>query len=275
MSVDQNNHANGKFEDMTGWVMSEHGVPDSRLTILKRVENKVDKNGKKQAQWLCECNCKEHNTIISTTANIKRGHVKSCGCMAREVSRQLLTGNTYGHKNKKENLYDYSREYGVGYTTNNNKEFYFDWEDFDLIKEYTWFMNADGYIVTKDYSNGKHIKMHRLIMDANPGILIDHRAHARHDNRKEKLRNADANTNHFNHEIYRNNTSGVTGVSWDSESGKWRARLWAYDKMYHLGRFDKFEDAVAARKLAEEEYFGEFSYDNSMKEKNDELQQSS
>lgn len=277
MSVDQNNHANGRFEDITGWIMSEHGVPDSRLTVLKRAENKVYPSGKKTAQWLCQCSCPEHNLKIATTADLKAGNVLSCGCLSRERSRERLLGNDYGHKNKKENEYDYSREYGVGYATNNGHEFYFDWEDFDLIRPYTWLMNKDGYIVANDYNNGKrkHIKMHRLIMEANPGILIDHRKHKTYDNRKEKLRNSDINTNHFNHEIYKNNTSGVTGVNWDAESGKWRTRLWAYGKMYHLGRFNNFEDAVKARKEAEEKYFGEFSYDNSIKENRNELQQSS
>ena len=48
----------------------------------------------------------------------------------------------------------------------------------------------------------------------------------------------------------------------------------AYGKMYHLGRFEDFDDAVRARKEAEDKYFGKFSYDNSMKEENNnELQQ--
>ena len=34
-------------------------------------------------------------------------------------------------------------------------------------------------------------------------------------------------------------------------------------KQIHLGLFDKFEDAVKARKEAEDKYFGEWSYDNS------------
>ena len=33
---------------------------------------------------------------------------------------------------------------------------------------------------------------------------------------------------------------------------------------HYLGAFDIFEEAVAARKAAEEKYFGEYSYDNSM-----------
>ena len=29
-----------KLIDMTGWIMKEHGVPDSRLTVVERAENK-------------------------------------------------------------------------------------------------------------------------------------------------------------------------------------------------------------------------------------------
>ena len=31
----------GKFIDMTGWVMKEHGIPDSRLTVIKRTEDYI------------------------------------------------------------------------------------------------------------------------------------------------------------------------------------------------------------------------------------------
>ena len=37
-----------KAIDMTGWVMSEHGVPDSRLTVIKLVEPHITKSGHKQ-----------------------------------------------------------------------------------------------------------------------------------------------------------------------------------------------------------------------------------
>lgn len=29
----------GQRIDMTGWVMKEHGVPDSRLTVIRKVPN--------------------------------------------------------------------------------------------------------------------------------------------------------------------------------------------------------------------------------------------
>ena len=39
--------------DMTGWVMSEHGVSDSRLTVIRQDEDHISPNGKRYARWLC------------------------------------------------------------------------------------------------------------------------------------------------------------------------------------------------------------------------------
>ena len=36
-------------------------------------------------------------------------------------------------------------------------------------------------------------------------------------------------------------------------------------KAINLGYFDTFEEALKTRKLAEEKYFGTYSYDNSMR----------
>lgn len=52
-----------------------------------------------------------------------------------------------------------------------------------------------------------------------------------------------------------NNTSGVKGVSWNKEKEAWDAYINIHGKRIRLGRYSKFEDAVKARKRAEEEYF--------------------
>ena len=54
------------------------------------------------------------------------------------------------------------------------------------------------------------------------------------------------------------NTSGVRGVYYNEKTGKWRARLRFQRKIYNLGTFSRFEDAVDARKKAEESIYGEF-----------------
>ncbi len=52
-----------------------------------------------------------------------------------------------------------------------------------------------------------------------------------------------------------NNTSGVKGVSWNKEKEAWDAYINIHGKRIRLGRYARFEDAVKARKRAEEEYF--------------------
>ena len=83
------------------------------------------------------------------------------------------------------------------------------------------------------------------------------------------MRITTASQSMMNRGLSSNNTSGVTGVSWSKTMNKWRARINVNGKEINLGYFNKFEDAVKARKKAEEKYFGEFSYDNSMRDGGD------
>ena len=55
-----------------------------------------------------------------------------------------------------------------------------------------------------------------------------------------------------------NNTSGVPGVDWWASKGRWRATICFKGKRHYLGSYACFEDAVKARKRAEEELFVPF-----------------
>ena len=55
-----------------------------------------------------------------------------------------------------------------------------------------------------------------------------------------------------------NNTSGVTGVEWVPAANKWKAIIGFKGKRHYLGCYGNFEDAVQARKRAEEEMFEPF-----------------
>ena len=70
----------------------------------------------------------------------------------------------------------------------------------------------------------------------------------------------------MNSKLPNNNTSGIKGVCWNKNYQKWFAYIKINQKSINLGYFINFDDAVKARKEAEEKYFGEYSYDNSMKE---------
>ena len=55
-----------------------------------------------------------------------------------------------------------------------------------------------------------------------------------------------------------NNTSGVPGVDWLAKKQRWRATICFKGKRRYLGSYENFEDAVKARKRAEEELHDSF-----------------
>lgn len=56
----------------------------------------------------------------------------------------------------------------------------------------------------------------------------------------------------------KNNTSGFNGVSFQKRTGKWRAYINFKRKQYYLGSFTALDDAISARKAAEENIYGDF-----------------
>lgn len=55
--------------------------------------------------------------------------------------------------------------------------------------------------------------------------------------------------------LSKRNKTGVKGVRWDKSRLKWAASIYFKGQCYQLGRFDNIEDAIRARKLAEEKFF--------------------
>lgn len=56
----------------------------------------------------------------------------------------------------------------------------------------------------------------------------------------------------------KNNSSGITGVFYDSKSNEWVAQITFRRTNHNLGRFDSKEDAIKARLDAEKVYFGKY-----------------
>lgn len=234
------------------------GKKFGKLTVVKRDKDIIISN-KPCVRWLCKCDCGSEVVVLG--ASLKSGNTKSCGCLYRSEENRLEKSKRFRTKN----TYDLSGEYGIGYTTKGEK-FYFDLEDYDLIKDYHWFSDKDGYIKSDDKLNKqRNLLMHRLVMNCPSNMIIDHIKHNIKDNRKSELRIVTHSENNKNQCMKLNNTSGVTGVSFDKNTNKWNAYITVNYKRINVGYYKSFEDALRARKEAEEKYFGEYSYDNSMK----------
>ena len=52
----------------------------------------------------------------------------------------------------------------------------------------------------------------------------------------------------------KNNTSGCKGISWDDRRHKWLTYINVHSKRIFLGRFSSLDDAIDARREAEEKY---------------------
>lgn len=219
-------------------------------------------NKNKQIMYKCECQCKDKTIVYTSYSDLKSGRKNHCGCLTKQRASDAK---------RKYNTYDLSGEYGVGWTTNKNKEFYFDLEDYDKIKDYCWYEHKDlnedicGYIESKDIHSNKIVKMHRIVTGVTDSRLkVDHIKHRKYDNRKSQLRVATNQQNTMNRNKPKNNTSGVAGINWDKEKNKWRVRVYHEMKTIHYGYFDNFEEAVNVRNNAVEQLRGEWSYSNSM-----------
>lgn len=102
---------------------------------------------------------------------------------------------------------------------------------------------------------------HRIAWDIqNPndiltdGWEIDHINGVKHDNRAINLRKVKRTENQKNHPIRRNNTSGVTGVTFEKRTNKWDARIVVDGVSVFLGAFTTLAEAASARKAAEAGY---------------------
>lgn len=79
--------------------------------------------------------------------------------------------------------------------------------------------------------------------------------------RQSNLRVCTQEQNGKNRKKNKNNKSGVKGVFWNTyaPTPKWQAYIMVDYHHKSLGYYEKFEDAVEARKQAEIKYFGEYN----------------
>lgn len=128
-----------------------------------------------------------------------------------------------------------------------------DLEYVDLVKDYKWYLATRGYI-----TNNKVGKLHQFIMNPQDGLVIDHVNGDKLDNRESNLRTCTQQQNTMNRSTSSNNTSGHTGVCFDSRRNKWFAHIQINGKRKFLGYFKTKEEAAEVRRQAEIDYFGEY-----------------
>jgi hypothetical protein len=146
-------------------------------------------------------------------------------------------------------------------------------EDADLVTGFKWYpmKTKEGKIYAAGWKHvppGRFfVHLHRLIMNAQPGEIIDHADRDTLNCRRSNLRRATRQQNNWNTGSNRNqSTSKYKGVCLCRRSGRYIAQLRHNRVRIRIGYFDSEEDAARAYNAKATELFGEFAYLNSVPE---------
>lgn len=121
---------------------------------------------------------------------------------------------------------------------------------------------TNGYVKIKIKSRG--VCAHRLAWLIQTGSWpdgeIDHKNTNRSDNRWLNLREATHGQNQSNSGLFKNNVTGLKGVStYPARPGSYRARIRKDKREYSLGVYPSAEEAHAAYVAAAVKFHGEFA----------------
>jgi len=116
--------------------------------------------------------------------------------------------------------------------------------------------HSDGYVRIK--IKGKLYSAHRLawlyVENRWPEHQVDHENHIHDDNRWSNLLEATHQENQKNAPKRKDNTSGITGVSWRVRDGAWQSYIQVDGEQTNLMQSKDFFEACCARKSADNKY---------------------
>lgn len=106
--------------------------------------------------------------------------------------------------------------------------------------------------------NGEHtsVFLHRWVLGLeDPSICVDHVLQDTLDNCRWSLNVVTQAENAQNNRRSTRNRSGYPGVAWVERLQKWKAHIRVQYELIHLGYFETKEEAIAARRAAEQNLF--------------------
>lgn len=137
-----------------------------------------------------------------------------------------------------------------------------DSEDVPMLKEYHWCLSLKRdkfYLYNYRGPHGSRTIsiLHRLVMNAPSGLVVDHVNHDTLDNRKSNLRLCTTRENLWNTPAVntKNKTSGLRNISWNKNANKWAVAVMKNRKPIHIGYFADLEDAKIAAEQARKRHF--------------------
>ena len=208
------------------------GKKFGRLFVLcEDPEPYISPKGVKTRRWRCRCDCGNEIVVLQNALTSKKDPTTSCGCSRRDYGEDL-TGQRFG------------RLVAV-------KKVFLDKKESNGVVS-GWLCKCD--CGNEAVASAKHLKLGET---QSCGCLLSEAARAKtvDDNIFGHVESTALSLLKINGKPRKNNKSGVTGVYWNKRAERWIAKIGFQGKDITLGRFVKKEDAISARKVAEEKYF--------------------
>ena len=127
-----------------------------------------------------------------------------------------------------------------------------DRDDYEEISKWKW-SDCRGYAVSFSRWPEPRVRMHRLLMGAKEGQIVDHINGDIRDNRKCNLRFVNQNQSAWN-----STAKGVVYCKW-TKNKPWRVKICKNRKHIHIGYFATENEAEEAYRAATIKYFGQYS----------------
>lgn len=143
-------------------------------------------------------------------------------------------------------------------------------EDYYRLSKYKWiaFKGRKTFYATRRTRNAETrcstmTWMHRVILNAPEGFLVDHINHNGLDNRKANLRLVTPTQNMWNRKKTNKKTSSkYKGVSYNKDHKKWNSVIVTNGKYRNLGYFTSEFEAAKTYDRAARKYFGKLALTN-------------
>jgi len=135
-----------------------------------------------------------------------------------------------------------------------------------MLAKHSWRLDAESYFLAT--INKKPVKMHRLLMNAPDGVIVDHKNSIPYDNRLQNLRLASDSANAHNKKKKEGASSKYIGVS--PSGNRWAAKISKGKERHNIGSYQTEKEAARAYNEKAKELYKEFANLNEISDSDDE-----